>query len=289
MEPKASCYPQEAELRSGPVDKSLEKLLEEFVVKESELRFIKGVIGEELLRENSVLKSELESLLMILSDLQSSKAEDVPKKKEMSFSRNVLAPAPLLHQRLRALIESHRVPVENFTDREKMVAEYVLNGSRRPPSAGGRPLSQLSSRSSASRPSSASSSSQSHMDPNGNLEGLKAKLKFYEVHNIKGNLIELFKQEKELLLEDVEWVRSLIEEEMRWDRFSEPLEKEVNAMATQMEQAVLHQLHEEKLQSLPAASKRNGLPSLTSTGATPTKPSTASPPRSSVAWRRQLL
>lgn len=289
MEPKASCYPQEAELRSGPVNKSLEKLLEEFVVKESELRFIKGVIGEELLRENSVLKSELESLLMILCDLQSSKTDDVAKKKEISFSRNVLAPAPLLHQRLRALIESHRMPVENFTDREKMVAEYVLNGSRRPPSAGGRPLSQLSSRSSASWPSSASSGSQSHVDPTGNLEGMKAKLKFYEVHDIKDNLVELFKQEKDLLLEDVEWVRSLIEEEMRWDRFSEPLEKEVNAMATQMEQAVLHQLHEEKLQSLPAASKRNGLPSLTSNGATPTKPSTASPPRSSVAWRRQLL
>ena len=292
----ASLVPEMADLACGPETKPLWESVEGLLKGKSEADFVKTVIGPELLSEIDVSREELNSLLSILSDMREGGG-----RPEASGSPHRLPHPPglgmgnvsLLHQRLKVLLENAREPIEAVapTPREKMVAQYILSGAKRPLSSSGRPgtgqrpfsRGSMASRGS-SRPTSAtgSSSGSSHFDPTAELQPLAKQLRFDLVHLVKNELQELFRNEKQLLLEDIDFIRGAIEEEMTWSRFTELTAKELSSMSAALEKKNSDAEYAEQLNSLPTPlSRGRSLPALHQppsklSSATPVRP--AAPP-----------
>lgn len=245
----------------------------------AEADFVLSVVGVDVVERNDVAHTELLSLVSILTDMrESASAANRPQK---SFGSSIAqARQHALRNRLAALLENSKASTTMInTQREKMVAEYLVNGSQRPTSAAARPLSRSSNSTTsslmheaesrpttASRPQSRGSPSM-HVDPTKDLQHLvhNGSLQFDRVHEVKRELVEVFAAEHDALLEDIETVRALIDDEVRWMHFSEPTSHELTQLNSKLDAFESQQDHEQTVQSLlrtDSLRKTNALPAL---------------------------
>jgi hypothetical protein len=228
----------------------------------AEVEFIRTVIGEDRVSMNVSAAQELSSLLEILSDFRRS-VKSEREDTTVSSPRNpplTSVNKELLQERLRQLILSARASPDDVfkTPREKQIVDIIV----RPSSSVG----SCRSRSIDSRPTSmgSSSSRSTFTDPSKGLAPIRGSLRFDRVHEVRQQICECFALEYSHLLQDIEFVRSLIEGEMDDQRreASEPSFLELKVLTKKVEDAERQREHVEMIQRLPDARKRGSLASL---------------------------
>ena len=224
----------------------------------TEVDCVKTAVGDDLIAMNASAAEELASLLEILSDLRSE--GDGPSVTSPLARNGGLALASankdFLQERLRQLLAQARTADEVFqTPREKLIVEYVAP----------RPTSSATTRSRSfdSRPTSvggSSSRSSNYQDPCAGLSSLKGSLRFDLVHNVREQLRDCFRNEYEIILEDVAMVRELIEEQIRANSVQrcEPTAAELRDMTKRLEDAEMARSHRDLIQRLPDTGRRGG-------------------------------
>ena len=237
----------------------------------AEADFIRGVVGEDVVRANEIASNELSTLLSILSDMRD--GHSLAATSSSPARLHSTAHKDLLQDRLRQLLTHMRTQSPTMdamfkTPREKKVAEFVIDGcpagsANRPSSGQGLRACSSLSRSLDSRPTSAGWSSRSSTSTSTNLEELQRNIRFDLVHEVAPQLIELFKQEHDAIVEDINYVRSLIDDEVNVSRFAEPTEKELKELTKRVEQEQEQKRHEELIRSLPGPeARKTSLPTL---------------------------
>lgn len=209
---------------------------------------VKSAVGRLLIEENEGLFQEASALSEIIGDV---KLETTKRLQQLELCRN--AQRKLVESEIELLIDKLRavsmngsqdpeaiIPKNNV--RDKAVYDYITNTSvtidGRPRSAGSRPGTALrtspnSSRpgtaalrpgtapsrpgtgSPRSRPTSTSSnlSASSTLDHGSILESVKDKLNAFDIDLVKTQLQTALADEKQCLLEDIEYLTGLLEEE----------------------------------------------------------------------------
>lgn len=262
--------PEMEDLITAPRSMLLWDVLSGMLQGDAEVEFIKTVIGEDRVSMNASAAQELASLLEILADLRTSSRDgEGPATASphtdvySSPSRNpplTSANKELLQERLRQLIMSARAtPDEVFkTPREKQIVDMLV----RPPSSVG----SCRSRSIDSRPTSmgSSSSRSTFVDPSNGLVQIRGSLRFDRVHEVRQKICDCFAAEYNHLVQDVDFVRGLIDLEMAEmnQTMPEPSVVELKALTKKVEDAEKQREHVEMIQRLPEARKRGSLASL---------------------------
>uniref|UniRef100_A0A7S1M004 Uncharacterized protein n=1 Tax=Neobodo designis TaxID=312471 RepID=A0A7S1M004_NEODS len=226
----------------------------------AEADFIRGEVGEDLFAQNERLFTERSLLLEIANELG-----ETPDRPE-GFRT---AGAPLHQARQLAMQERMKLlllaagtgaPVLR-TPREKMVAEYIANGRQRPSSAsapGVRPSSRGSYASAgSSRPSSRSTPGVVE-EPVVKLAEAAAtgRLQHTRVNEIREDLRELLREEERSLLDEIDGLRSMIDESLRWKNFAEPAPHELGALQQQADDLDEAREHASVVASLPMPCSR---------------------------------
>jgi hypothetical protein len=259
--------PEMEDLITGPRAVMLWDVLSGMLQGDSEVEFIRSVIGEDRVSMNASTAQELASLLEILSDLRGAAADPAPSSSATEFSSPTRNPPltsankELLQERLRQLITSARVaPDEIFkTPREKQIVDIVV----RPPSSVG----SCRSRSIDSRPTSmgSSSSRSTFVDPSKGLVPIRGSLRFDRIHEVTQHIVDCFATEYTHLVQDIDFVRGLIEVEMHESSqrsVPEPSMLELKSLTKKVEDAEKQREHVEMIQRLPEAKKRGSLAAL---------------------------
>jgi hypothetical protein len=235
----------------------------------AEAEFVRAQIGDELFDSNQRLNDERSSLQQILDDMTSGEVSS-----EVGLRT---AGAPLHHarqlamrDRMRQLLFAADTGSAPFaSSRERMVAEYIANGRQRPGSAvggisGGRPGSRgsrTSSTAGSSRPSSRSTPRPSHADDVSNPTTLAAvaasgKLQHQRVHEVCADLRKLLAEEAASLLDEIEWLRTAIDDHIRWMRFAEPSQQELGALNQRALDLEASKEHAASIEMLPSVTSR---------------------------------
>lgn len=226
----------------------------------TEVDCVKTAVGDDLITMNASAAEELASLLEILSDLRANDSDSGLGVTSPSLGgRNggvALASAnkDFLQERLRQLLAQARTVDEVFqTPREKLIVEYVAP----------RPTSSATTRSRSfdSRPTSVGSSrSSNYQDPFAGLSSLKGSLRFDLVHNIREQLRDCFRNEYEIILEDIAMVRELIDQQIQANSIQrcEPTAAELRDMTKRLEEAEMARSHRDLIERLPDTGRRGG-------------------------------
>jgi hypothetical protein len=243
--------PEASDLKSALCGNSLWDTVASLLQGPSEVEFVKGVVGEDVIRRNKSASEELILLLDILADLReghsSAASRHSPEKSNLFTSQGHF----ILQERVRQLLSLAQSSPDLFkTPRERQIIGIVT-----------RPASARSSRSVDSRPTSASGSSSQNSEPVAGLHKLRGSLRFDKVQEVQQPLRACFAQEYQTIVEDIEFVRLTIDEEIAQRHSAEPTEQELRSMVKKLEDADARQKHVEMIQRLPQ-SKKNVLPAL---------------------------
>ncbi|KAG2374260.1 hypothetical protein C9374_010830 [Naegleria lovaniensis] len=183
-------------------------------IKEIERDAIRRQIGEKIISENEELHCELQSLIEILYDYRGEtiKSEKQVEWERMSFQGDtVFKKVKLNIQTLTEMLKKqHDMFIES--DKEKQVLSFILNESR-PPS---RPETPRPSSLQSSHSSNTSSSS--GFSAGLELSEVEKKLNFLSIEEVLCKIREAFNFEKEILQEDIEYIRELIDEEFSYNK-----------------------------------------------------------------------
>lgn len=218
----------------------------------AEADFIKeDVIGAQVIERNQVAHTEVASLLAILQDVRSggARSHGTPQRCPLAASHTTV----LLRQQLKLLLDQISVAPPPataaavgipMTRREAMIAGFVRCGGSRPPSA------SATRRLVVPAPNELS------------LAQLRDRLRFDRVGEIASELRRLFDAEHTALVAAADELRGLIAEELEWDRFAEPTERELRDMSAKLRDASSRDDSLSRILALPPPTQRKTLPSL---------------------------
>ncbi|KAL9645499.1 hypothetical protein ABK040_000565 [Willaertia magna] len=231
---------------------------------------IRRLIGEKLLRENEDLFEELKNLIEILYEYR---GETLKNERQIEFTRLSFqgnTSFKQLRQSISSLTELISNDEEkNLKSREKEVLNYVLK-----PVSPKRPETPRPSSRSSKNSSDGSCSEDLNIHQNFEIKDMEKDLNFINIDKIVGKLREALEDEKRALLEDVEYVRQLLEEEMNYNfnvsQIEPPTLNEVKQVEESLLECVKKKEKEELIKKLPTVeSKGSKLKPILNTSSSP--------------------